>query len=167
MLDAFPLAPCGAGWKTPCSAGVCTRLEGAYIAAMRSAFFPALVTVAALSVPAQAQSPLTAREFEDYVAGKTLFYGQFGQPYGVEEYLPGRRVRWSFLDGDCIDGRWYPQDGAICFAYDGMQGPECWQFFLGTRGLSAKVFSDPEGEPLYEVEQSSAPMVCLGPRIGV
>ena len=109
---------------------------------------------------------MSAAEFEAYVTGKTLYYGQHGMAYGVEEYLSNRRVRWSFLDGDCIDGVWYEEGDAICFAYEGRDTPQCWEFFRSPRGLSARVASDPEGEFLYEVQQSDEPMECLGPRIG-
>lgn len=125
--------------------------------------------VAALLAPgaAAAQVPLSAAEFEAYVTGKTLTFAQHGFPYGMEEYLPGRRVRWSFLDGDCIEGEWFAQGPYICFAYEGREGPQCWQFYQSRRGLAARVSSDPEGELLYETLQSDEPMQCLGPRIGV
>lgn len=78
----------------------------------------ALLALAAAS-PALADDPMSAAEFEAYVTGKTLFYSHLGVEYGVEQYLPGRRVKWAFLDGDCRDGRWYQQDDMICFTYEG------------------------------------------------
>ncbi|MFV0245897.1 MAG: hypothetical protein ACK5IB_12865 [Qingshengfaniella sp.] len=120
-----------------------------------------------LASPALADTPLTAAQFEAYVTGKTLTYGQDGQAYGIEEYLPNRQVRWSYLGDACLDGHWYPQGTAICFAYDGADPPQCWKFFLGTQGLSARFLGDPNPVPLYEIAQSPKPMVCPGPRIGV
>ena len=61
---------------------------------LRSAAFVAL-----LSTPCFAAEPMNGAQFEAYVEGKTLYFGQNGQAYGVEEYLEDRRVRWSFLDG--------------------------------------------------------------------
>lgn len=86
---------------------------------------PTVVAALALVGAAPAQTPMSAAAFEAYVTGRTLVYGTAQGPYGIEEYLPSRQVRWSFLDGDCADGHWYPQDGAICFVYEGRETPEC------------------------------------------
>ena len=40
---------------------------------------------------------MSAEAFENYTKGKTLFYGNGGEAYGVERYLDDRRVVWSFL----------------------------------------------------------------------
>ncbi|EAQ04200.1 hypothetical protein OB2597_08659 [Pseudooceanicola batsensis HTCC2597] len=118
---------------------------------------------------AAAETPMTAEEFDAYSRGKTFYYGSMGQPYGVEEYFDGRRVRWSFLDGECADGYWYESDGMICFEYhaDPDPGPQCWTFFKGTRGLVAQFEGDPEQTTLYEVENAGEPMICPGPEVGV
>ncbi len=68
----------------------------------------ALVLTALLAAaPAAAETPLSAAEFESIVTGRTLSYASSGGEYGAEEYFDGRRVRWSYLDGDCAEGRWY------------------------------------------------------------
>jgi hypothetical protein len=128
-----------------------------------------LPTILLLSItaPAVAESPLSAHAFDDYTRGKTLYYGQFGDAYGVEEYLPDRRVRWSFLDGDCVEGRWYQTGDLICFVYDGQPDAQCWHFFLDAAGLTARTADDPSSAPLYEISQSNEPMICRGPRVGV
>ena len=61
-----------------------------------------LISIFALAFPALAlaETPLSAEDFAARVQGKVLTYGLAGEPYGAEEYLPDRRVRWSFLDGD-------------------------------------------------------------------
>lgn len=118
--------------------------------------------------PAAAQDALSAAEFETLTLGKTYYYGADGRPYGAEEYLEGRRVRWSFLDGQCMDGHWWEEGGLICFAYeDHPDDPHCWSFQQTPGGLSARFENDPSGRELYEVEQSDKPMMCLGPKIGV
>ena len=114
-----------------------------------------------------AQSTMSAAEFEAYTTGKTLFFAADGRRYGVEEYLPDRRVRWSFLDGQCKDGRWFARGRQICFVYDDTPGPQCWSFFLEAGGLTARFESDPNGRVLYEVEASGEEMLCLGPEVGV
>ena len=114
-----------------------------------------------------AETRMTAAEFDAYTRGKTFYYGSAGSPYGGEEYLEGRRVRWSFLDGDCKDGQWYEEAGLICFVYDDNPDPQCWSFERAASGLVARFQNDPSQSLLYEVEQSGEPLLCLGPKIGV
>ncbi|WP_171207731.1 MULTISPECIES: hypothetical protein [unclassified Ruegeria] len=124
---------------------------------------PALICAQA----AAAQSPLSADEFDAYTQGKTLFYGFEGQIYGVERYLPNRRVIWSFLDGQCKEGIWYEQQGQICFVYEDRSDPQCWVFTETGRGLLAQFEGDPQATELYEAEDIGEEMVCLGPDVGV
>lgn len=118
---------------------------------------------------AMAQTPMTAQEFDEYSRGKTFYYGEGGQAYGVERYLDNRRVTWSFLDGKCADGIWYERDQMICFEYDSVPdpGPQCWTFTLGPRGLIAQFQGDPGQTTLYEVQDADEPMTCMGPDVGV
>lgn len=116
---------------------------------------------------ASAAEPLSGAQFEDYVQGKTLYFGQNGEAYGVEEYLDDRRVRWSFLDGKCKDGVWYEDRGMICFVYEDNPNPQCWSFFRESSGLRAIFENDPEATTLYEAQQGDEPMLCLGPDVGV
>ncbi|SES32193.1 hypothetical protein SAMN04490244_110111 [Tranquillimonas rosea] len=128
----------------------------------------ALFLVFALALPASAQSPMSAAEFEDYVSGKTLTFATGGVTYGMEEYLSDRRVRWSFLDGECKEGVWYQRGEQICFEYEDGTGPQCWTFYRDAgSGLRARFAGDPAGTELYETEATDAPMQCPGPRIGV
>lgn len=119
-----------------------------------------------IALPALAQTPMSAAEFDRYTRGKTLYYGTQGQRYGVEEYLPDRRVRWSFLDGKCKDGFWYEEAGLICFVYDDNPDPQCWSFFEHSGGLSARFENSLDSTELYEIE-GDGEMLCLGPEVGV
>ena len=134
---------------------------------MRAFLIPALLALAALPLASRADEPLAAPEFEAYVQGKTLYFGLGGQPYGAEEYLPDRHVRWSFLDGRCKDGRWYEEAGMICFVYEHTSIPQCWSFFREGNGLRAVFENDPASTVLYEARQSDEPMICMGPDVGV
>lgn len=116
---------------------------------------------------AWAAEPMSGAEFEAYVTGKTLYFGQNGQAYGVEEYLADRRVRWSFLDGQCKDGVWYEDGDMICFVYEDNPDPQCWSFFRDNGGLRAIFENNPNATTLYEAQQSDEPMMCLGPEVGV
>ncbi|HPD93828.1 MAG: hypothetical protein H6900_00260 [Rhodobacter sp.] len=138
----------------------------------------------ALSPPALAQVPskpdaapqvapdgpaLSAEAFDAYTLGRTLSYAFQGTPYGVEQYLPDRQVRWAFNGDDCQDGHWYERGGNICFVYDNAPDNEqCWRFYQNGDGLRG-VFQGPDGPgtELYEVQQNDRPMACLGPGVGV
>lgn len=115
----------------------------------------------------EAQDTMGAAAFEAYTQGKTFYYGAQGTAYGAEEYLSDRRVRWSFLDGDCQTGYWYKDDGLICFVYDDRPDPQCWSFVKTANGLVARYLTETRETELYEVEQSDEPLECKGPRIGV
>lgn len=110
---------------------------------------------------------MTAEEFEARVTGKTLTYSSAGTAYGMEEYFNGRRVRWSFLDGDCQEGRWYDSGQQICFVYEDIPEPQCWQFYASDGRLLARFENDPGQTELYETSKSSEPLICPGPKIGV
>jgi hypothetical protein len=129
--------------------------------------FAAFALAALTALPALAAEPMSAAEFEAYVTGKTLYFGLDGQAYGVEEYLPDRQVRWSFLDGQCKDGFWYDENDQICFVYEDTPEPQCWTFFREGEVLRAVFENDPASTVLYEAGQNDEPMMCLGPDVGV
>ncbi len=57
---------------------------------MKQIYAIALTCLTAL--PALAAEPMSATDFESYVTGKTLYFGLNGEAYGVEKYLPDRKV---------------------------------------------------------------------------
>ncbi len=120
-----------------------------------------------LAAPATAQSPMTAEAFDAYTRGKTLYFGFDGEAYGVERYLEGRRVIWSFLDGKCKEGVWYEEAGQICFIYEDRLDPQCWTFRESAGGLIAQFENDPDGTELYEAQENDDDMLCYGPEVGV
>ncbi|HBS51271.1 MAG TPA: hypothetical protein DEA05_14855 [Rhodobacteraceae bacterium] len=127
----------------------------------------ALIPALFLALPLPAAAQMSAEAFDAYTRGKTLFYGMDGEAYGVERYLPGRRVIWSFLDGDCREGHWYEQAGRICFVYEDHPEPQCWTFTETPGGLTARFQGDPAEIELYEAEETGREMICLGPEVGV
>ena len=126
--------------------------------------FLALLSLCFFPLAAQAQSPMTANAFEAATTGKTLTFSDGIRDYGGEQYKDGRRVLWSYLDGECMEGIWYPSGNMICFQYDGIDDPQCWEFFDTPGGLSAKLNGD--GFELFETARSSEPLYCLGPKVG-
>jgi len=133
---------------------------------MRS--FAILAFALATALPAFAQEVLDAEAFDSYTQGRTLSFALDGVPYGIEEYLPNRRVRWAFIGQECQTGVWYERNGNICFLYDNAPTDEqCWQFTLTDDGLRG-VFQGPDGPSteLYEVQDSDMPLNCAGPSVG-
>lgn len=133
---------------------------------MRPIFLIPLILSAHVTT-AEAAEPLTGAEFESYATGKTLTYALQGTVWGTEQYLPGRRVIWAFEGEDCKRGSWYEQAGSICFLYEDRDDAQCWQFFNDGTGLRAQFAGDPAGAPLSELAQSTEPMPCPGPDVGV
>lgn len=121
-----------------------------------------------LAASAAAAEPMSAEEFDAFTLGKTFYYGVDGRDYGAEEYHPGRRVIWTFLDGRCDEGVWYEQDGMICFEYQNLEEIQCWTFRKGPGGgLVARFQNDPAPLELYEVNRTHEPLQCIGPDVGV
>ncbi|MDA8585178.1 hypothetical protein N9L47_02805 [Rhodobacteraceae bacterium] len=126
-----------------------------------------LLVLLALALPAHAQDrPITAAEFEQMVTGQTLSYQSSGGEYGAEEYLDNRRVRWSFLDGECTEGVWYEKGPQICFEYEDIEGEQCWQFYERNGKLLARFENDPTQTELIETRRRSGPLYCVGPEVG-
>ncbi|MBK0326731.1 hypothetical protein I5535_05420 [Rhodobacteraceae bacterium F11138] len=126
-----------------------------------------LIPLCLLAAPAFAQDTMSAEEFDTYTRGKTLYYGFQGEPYGVERYLNGRRVIWSFLDGKCKEGVWYEESGQICFLYEDRLDPQCWTFSQSGTGLIARFENTPEETEIYDARNMDKEMLCYGPDVGV
>ncbi|WP_298932615.1 hypothetical protein [uncultured Ruegeria sp.] len=126
-----------------------------------------MIPLVFLGNAAAGQPPLSGPEFDSYTRGKTLYYGNDGQVYGVERYLPNQRVIWSFLDGKCRKGIWYQQGEQICFIYEDRLDPQCWVFTQSGGGLIAQFEGDPQATELYEADGIGEEMICYGPEVGV
>lgn len=120
-----------------------------------------------LAPHAFAETPITADAFEAHVTGKTVTYRQFDSVFGIEEYLEGRKVRWSTAPDQCQYGRWYPEGENICFLYEYDPVPACWTFWLKDGALVALSTNGLPGDELYEVTASDQPLPCPGPEVGV
>jgi hypothetical protein len=119
------------------------------------------------AAPAFAETPITAEAFEAHVTGKTITYSQFESIFGIEEYLPNRKVRWSVAPNECQYGSWYPSGEDICFVYEYDPTPSCWTFWLRDGALVALSVGDAPGNELYEVNADTQPLPCPGPDVGV
>lgn len=127
----------------------------------------ASVLLLSLVTPGLAETPISPEQFEAHVTGKTLTYQQFDYIFGVEEYLPDRKVRWSTAPDECQYGSWYPQGKDICFVYEYDPTPACWTFWMKDGALVALSTTGLPGEELHEVQASDQGLPCPGPDVGV
>ena len=110
--------------------------------------------------------PLDGPGFDAASRGRTFMFSVDGQEYGAEQYFPGQRVQWSFLDGRCLAGSWVERGGKICFTYEDRPGEsECWSFALDGEGLLAEVAADAGRR--YAAREIDGPLYCMGPDTGV
>lgn len=126
-------------------------------------------TLEAPQATAPLGTPMDAAAFDAYTQGRTLSYASQGQAYGIEQYLPGQRVRWAFIGDTCQEGLWFQRDELICFVYEYNPSEEqCWIFSRTDSGMRG-VFMGPDGPgtELYEVQQSSQPLTCSNLDVGV
>jgi hypothetical protein len=116
--------------------------------------------------PGLAEPPLSAAEFDALTLGRTMTWAEFGAVYGVEQYLPDRRVRWTVLGDDCKAGHWYQAGEMICFQYEDDPAPDCWTITLNGPGMIARYAGNPpDAEPVV-VKETTEPMACFGPKVG-
>ena len=132
-------------------------------------FLPLAIFLSLTAGIAPAGERMSGAEFDAFTQGQTFTYGNRGGPYGAEAYLEDRRVRWSFLDGECNAGYWYETDDSlICFVYeDRPDDPQCWSFYMRDGRLVATFESNGRSTELYQIDKSDEPLLCHGPKIGV
>jgi hypothetical protein len=117
--------------------------------------------------PALAETPMTGDEFEAHVGTSTLTYDYGDGVFGIEEYLPGRKVRWAFEADNCLVGTWYEKGDQICFTYDNGGEPACWLFFDLGGYVKGRFMGEGGGWEIYELDKTNEPLSCTGPDVGV
>lgn len=117
-----------------------------------------------MAVPAWAETPLSATEFESFSQGKTLSFMFEGTVFGREMYLPNQKVVWQEgWNGACHLGRWRTgATGEICFEYEGALGdrPHCLRFVEEAGSVWVYSVREPEKKPLKVVRKSRKPLSC-------
>ncbi|QQA43703.1 hypothetical protein [Pelagovum pacificum] len=119
--------------------------------------------IALLLAPATlaAQDMLGPDEFAEITDGNTYTFLLDGEPYGIERYMADQKVIWSFLDGECSLGTWYPEGEAICFRYDhDPENPQCWEIYETDVGLRTVFLEEPARSLDYEARQGDEELVC-------
>ena len=127
------------------------------------------VAVALSAHAAAAERVVTPQEFEGLVAGKTLRFDRFGEPFGAEQYFPDKRVIWAFEDGTCERGIWFENGaGQICFVYDVDPAPQCWDFIEMPSGdFHARAEGSDPAADLVARATGEDPLTCEAPDLGV
>jgi hypothetical protein len=112
----------------------------------------------------QAQTLMTADEFEAFSTGQTLDYWIDGSFWGSERHLADRKTLDADAEGPCREGEWFPKGDQICFVYQGDPDEHCWQFVRdGPRVLAESA----QGDLSTEVTLADQPLACPGPDVGV
>ena len=120
-----------------------------------------LLILLALATPAAADDRMNAAEFESYVTDRTItFRTDFIELFGVERYLPGRRVIWSTFDGQCLYGVWFESKGDICFRYEGDPEHKCWAIYDTPQGMRGEFTTRPNTTVIYELPERDDPLIC-------
>jgi hypothetical protein len=124
------------------------------------------VAICLAALPSAAERVLTVEEFEALTTGKTFTFNRWSQPYGAEQYLPQRQVIWKFEGDDCYAGRWYGDQGMICFVYEVTPEPICWDVLEAEDGIRIRLVGDVRGNDLTVDTVSPEPLACPGPFLG-
>lgn len=76
-----------------------------------------------------AEPALDAEGFDRLTTGRTMdTYDAETGLYGVEQFLPGRRVLWQDAEG-CVHGTWAQVGAQICFDYESTPSRRiCWSY---------------------------------------
>ncbi|CTQ48454.1 hypothetical protein [Jannaschia donghaensis] len=131
---------------------------------------PTILALCLTTLPAVAERIVSAEEFEQMVAGKTLHFDRQSEPFGSEQYFEDKRVIWAFEGGgECQRGIWFENtSGQICFVYDTDPAPQCWDFLEGDDGrFRARLNGSPPGQDLVTNRVTQESLDCPLPDLGV
>lgn len=129
-------------------------------------FAKPLALMAALMLAGAARAaddtPLTAEAFDALTLGKTMDTASGGTVYGIETFLPGRRVVWRDARR-CVEGQWQQVADEICFTYaDKPDRPVCWLYFdRGDRIEGRHSAALPGSDPIV-LTPGDGPISCDG-----
>ena len=119
------------------------------------------LALAFIASTAHADERLGAEEFDAHVTGRTITFSTLLNPsYGVERYLPNRRVMWSTFDGTCQYGVWFESKGDICFRYDHDPEHKCWAIYMTPQGIRGEFTTRPNTTVIYEEAARDDPLIC-------
>lgn len=115
-----------------------------------------------------ADEPVDLDWFEGFIAGQTLHFERDGVYAGAETFLKNRQTVWQNPDGSCMRGAWLPQDGMMCFVYEGRDDIQCWHMLRRDGDLFARPDGDVSSErDIRLIRRTPVPLSCNGPNLGV
>jgi hypothetical protein len=118
-----------------------------------------LVVAVVLATPAVAEDPpMTAEAFDSRTLGRVMDTYDGTGIYGIEEFLPGRRVIWQD-GGGCMRGTWEQIGDQICFDYEDRSELVCWTYHDRGGWIMGWFEGDRTSEPIMLVETQN-PLTC-------
>lgn len=107
-------------------------------------------------------TPLTGEGFDALTRGRTMdTHDAAAGLYGVETFLPGRRVIWRDAE-KCSRGTWEEVEGQICFTYElNDNNPVCW-IYVDRGGWIEGWFQGDRSLTPIELHEGTAPVSCDG-----
>lgn len=116
---------------------------------------------------AQAQEPLSARDFLNRVEGLTAWFTGAGGLAGIEHFHGDDTTTWIRADGSCSQGVITLRDEQVCFTYrDRPDDTYCWYPFVDGDDLSV-VNADRPGSVQYITRTSRTRLSCEPDGAGV
>lgn len=107
-------------------------------------------------------------QFDAFSVGTTITYDRWGEFYGAEQHFEGRKVLWLRRDGTCSPGSWTSTGLMVCFKYEDQPGEEhCLHVVDTERGRSHRFLGAAPEDDLYLTGQTTTPLRCTGPEVGV
>lgn len=104
-------------------------------------------------------------EFRAISEGKTLYFYQFGEFYGVEQYFQDGKSIWKPAGGTCESGRWHSEGNQICFQYEDNPIKSCWNILHSDRGYSARIDGNPAIYDLQLGKITNDDIECPAPEL--
>ncbi|WP_225030285.1 hypothetical protein [Xinfangfangia pollutisoli] len=114
-------------------------------------------------VLATVDAPLTAEGFDALTRGKTMDTATAAGIYGIESFLPGRKVIWRDAER-CVRGSWAQVEDKICFFYEDKPGDQvCWTYYdRGDHIEGWYAGPEPVSDPISLTPGASGPVNCDG-----
>ncbi|GHA55027.1 hypothetical protein GCM10008927_21090 [Amylibacter ulvae] len=115
-----------------------------------------------------AQTPetlVTPEKFRSISEGKTLYFYQFGEFYGVEKYFENGQSIWKPANGTCESGQWHAEGNQICFEYQDNPIKSCWNIYQSDQGYHARINNNPAYYDLHLGKVNDDDIICPAPEL--
>jgi hypothetical protein len=120
-----------------------------------------------VTLPAGAETPLSAEAFQNHVGTDTLTFRYESGLLGSADHGPDRTLLWAFVGSDCVRGRWYAAEDLLCFSFEHNDYDACWQFYLRDGRLVGTIQNSDGLYEIAEIARSTLPLSCAPAGPGV